>query len=128
MTFQSKISRLVLVSGIAAAIAAPSASASTGKYVQIGGDLVKPTQLSEYQAQAGVPVGAHLVQVGGKLVRPDRVSAYQAHASQAVAASSSSDEGGFGWGTAGIGIGLVAALLAAIGAGVQWRRGRLGTA
>jgi hypothetical protein len=129
MTFHRKLRRLVVIGVAAAAVAAPAATATPEKYVQIGGDLVAPTQLSAYQAHADVRLAPPLVQIGGELVRPDRVSAFQAHASQLAAPRSSSDDQGFGWTTTGIGIGLAGVLLAAGGAlGVQWRRGRLGMA
>jgi hypothetical protein len=154
---QSNVRRLALVGAVAAAIAAPSAGASVSKYVQIGGDLVTPTQVSAYQARAAAPrsahlvqiagrlvdpaqvsqaqaeasppVGAHLVQIGGKLVRPEGLSAYQAHAADVTGSASSSDDDGFGWTTTtGLELGLIGALLLAAGVlGVLWRRGRLGT-
>ena len=124
-----KIRRLVLVGAVAAAIAAPSAGAAPAKYVQIGGDLVAPTQVSAYQAQAGTPAGAHLVQIGGKLVRPEGLSAYQAHAGDvATSKASSDDDNGFGWTSTGFELGLIGSLLLAAGLlGVLWRRGRLST-
>jgi len=123
-----KVRRLVLVGAVAAAVAAPSAGAASAKYVQIGGDMVTPTQLSAYQARATAPVGAHLVQIGGKLVRPEGLSAYQAHAADVTTSNSSSDDDGFDWTTAGLELGLIGSLLLAAGLmGVLWRRGRLGT-
>ena len=90
--------------------------------------LVNPAHISAYEAQADVPVGAHLVQIGGKLVRPDKVAAYQAHAADVRASKSSSDDGGIGWTTTGIGIGVFASLLLLAGTfGALWRRGRLST-
>jgi hypothetical protein len=156
MSSHKKVRRLVLVGSVAAAVAAPSAGAAPAKYVQIGGDMVTPTQLSAYQARAGsprsahlvqiggrlvaptelskveaeegIPVGAHLVQIGGKLVRPEGLSAYQAHAADVTTSNSSSDDDGFGWTTAGLELGLIGSLLLAAGLmGVLWRRGRLGT-
>jgi hypothetical protein len=128
MRIQTSVRRLVLVGAAAAAIAAPSAGAAPGKYVQIGGDLVTPTQLSAYQASADAPVGAHLVQIGGELVRPERLSAYQAHAADVTASKSSSDDDGFGWTSTGFELGLIGSLLLAAGLlGVLWRRGRLST-
>ena len=126
---RNNVRRLVLVGVAAAAVAAPSAGAATAKYVQIGGDLVAPTQVSAYQADAGTPVGAHLVQVGGKLVRPEALSVYQAHAADTVGASRvSSDDDGSGWTTNGLEFGVIGALLLAAGLlGVLWRRGRLST-
>ena len=128
MRIQTSVRRLVLVSAAAGAIAAPSAGAATGKYVQISGDLVTPTQVSAYQASADAPMGAHLVQIGGKLVRPERLSAYQAHAADVSGSTSSSDDDGFGWTTTGFELGLIGSLLLAAGLlGVLWRRGRLDT-
>jgi hypothetical protein len=128
MGIQKSVRRLVLVGSAAAAIAAPSAGAAPAKYVQIGGDLVNPTQLSAYQAEAGTPVGAHLVQIGGKLVRPERLSAYQVTAANVRGSESSSDDDGFGWTTTGFEIGLIGSLLLVAGLlGVLWRRGRLST-
>jgi hypothetical protein len=157
MSSHTKVRRLVLVGAVAAAIAAPSAGAEAARFVQIGGDMVAPTQLSAYQANAGSPesahkvqiagrlvspadvskaeadaappVGAHLVQVGGKLVRPEGLSAYQAHTADVIGTNnSSSDDDGFGWTTTGLGIGLIGSLLLAAGVlGVLWRRGRLST-
>jgi hypothetical protein len=125
---RSKTRRLVLVGATVAAIAAPSAGAAPAKYVQIGGDLVTPTQLSVYQAHAGTPVGAHLVQIGGKLVRPESLSAYQANAANVTTPASSSDDDGFDWTKGGLGLGLIGSLLIAAGSlGVLWRRGRLST-
>jgi hypothetical protein len=156
MSFHSKARRLVLVGAVAAAVAAPSAGAAPAKYVQIGGDMVTPAQLSAYQARVGsptsahlvqiggklvapaelsrvqaeadIPVGAHLVQIGGKLVRPEGLSAYQVHAADVKASNSSSDDDGFGW-TTGLESGLIGSLLLAAGVlgGVLWRRGRLST-
>jgi hypothetical protein len=128
MGIQKSVRRLVLVGSAAAAIAAPSAGAAPAKYVQIGGDLVTPTQLSAYQAEAGTPVGAHLVQIGGKLVRPEGLSAYQVTAANVSGSKSSSDDDGFGWTTTGFEIGLIGSLLLVAGLlGVLWRRGRLST-
>jgi hypothetical protein len=128
MRTQTKARRLVLVGAAAAAIAAPSAGAAPAKYVQIGGDLVTPTQVSAYQAEAGTPVGAHLVQIGGKLVRPEGLSAFQASAADVKGSASSSDDDGFGWTTTGFEIGLIGSLLLVAGLlGVLWRRGRLST-
>jgi len=97
--------------------------------VQIAGRLVEPGQVSQAQAEAGVPAGAHLVQIGGKLVRPEGLSAYQVHAADVSGSASSSDDDGFGWTTTtGLEIGLIGSLLLAAGlVGVLWRRGRLGT-
>jgi hypothetical protein len=130
MTVQKKVRRLVLVGAAAAAVAAPTAGAglTPGTYIQIDGKLVNPAHLSEYEAQAGVPVGAHLVQIGGRLIRPDRLSAYQAHAGDLKASQSSSHDDGIGWTTTGIGIGVFASLLVLAGTfGALWRRGRLST-
>jgi hypothetical protein len=155
MSTHTKVRRLVLVGAVAAAVAAPAAGAEAVK-VQIGGDMVSPTQLSAYQARAGVPesahkvqiagrlvaptelskveaeaappVGAHLVQIGGKLVRPQGLSAYQAHAADVSGSGVSSDDDGFGWTNTGLEIGLIGSLLLAAGLlGVLWRRGRLST-
>jgi hypothetical protein len=126
------------------------------KYVQIGGDMVAPSQLSRYQAEAGTPhsahlvqiagklvspgrvakaqaeatppVGAHLVQVDGKLVRPEGLSAYQAHAGDVVTTRAASEDESSGWTPTGLELGLTGSLVLAAGLmGVLWRRGRLST-
>jgi hypothetical protein len=129
MTIHAKVRRLVLVGAVAGAVAAPSAQAAAGNYVKIGGDLVPPTQLSHYQALAGVPVGAHLVQVDGKLVRPEQVTTIQAEARQTPPRDVSVNDDGSGLSTTGLELGLAVALVLAAGlVVVVWRRGRLGTA
>jgi hypothetical protein len=123
---ESKIRRLVLVGVVTAAVAAPSALAAPAKYVQIGGELVSPTQVSAYEARADAPRSAHLVQIGGRLVRPETLSAYQADAADVATSTASSDDDGFGWTDTSVELGLISALLVAAGAlGVLWRRGRL---
>jgi hypothetical protein len=129
MTFQGRIRasvRLVLVTGLAAAVAAPVAGAANpDRYAQIGGELVVPAQLSSWQAHAGQTSTGHLVQIGGALVAPERVSSYQAHASQANSSVTASSSGfGFDGSDAGIGIavGLGAALFVAGSAYVRRMR------
>jgi hypothetical protein len=86
MTFHDRIrrsARLVVATGLAAAVATPvAAAAKPGTQVQIGGELVAPAQLSSWQAQAGQTSPGHLVQIGGTLVAPENVSSFQAHAGQ----------------------------------------------
>jgi hypothetical protein len=110
MTFHGRIRRsvrLVLVTGLVAAVATPvAAAANPGRYVQIGGQLVVPAQLSSWQAHAGQTSPGHLVQIGGTLVAPESVSSFQAHASQTtspVVTSRDASGSSFDWGVAGIG-------------------------
>jgi hypothetical protein len=130
MTIDSKIRRLALVGAAVGAIAAPSAHAAAEKQVQIGGELVAPAKVSEWQALAGVPVGAHLVLVDGRLVRPEQVATVEARAGQTPPTDVSARDDGSGWSTTSFEIGLSAAFLFGAGlVGVVWRgRRRLGTA
>ncbi len=133
MTVVKRVRQLVLIGAAAAAVAVPNAGAkpipapATGAYVQIGGELVAPSQVSAYQQSAGSRGSSHLVQIGGELVAPSQVSAFQADATPP--ATTSSDDGGFDWNASGIELVLLGALVFLAGVlGVLWRRGRLTTA
>jgi len=132
MTFHGRIRRslrLVLATSLAVAVAAPvAAAANPGRYVQIGGQLVVPAQLSSWQTHAGQSSPSHLVQIGGALVAPERVSSYQAHLSstpsQVVPKSGTSDSS-FDWNAAGNGFALVFGTALFVAASAYVRRTRL---
>jgi hypothetical protein len=84
--------------------------------VQIGGQLISPSELSAWQArvhQATLPTSA-LVQVGGKLVKPSEVSSVQSRLGSTTTVTSSSGDG-FDWSTASAGLAGFVALLGASG-------------
>ena len=124
--------RVGVASAIAAAVAVPAAGAvNSGRYVEIGGDLVAPAQLSSWQAHAGEARSAHLIQIGGALVKPERLSAWQASApdvSSTASVNSAAAESGFGWSEAAFGFGAVVGAMLFVGASVYVRRLRLTTA
>src|SRR5829696_5494106 len=72
----------LLVGGSALALAAPAVAGAKGypNLVQIGGELVPPAQVSEWQATADLPRIPNVVQIGGDLVAPSQVSNWQANA------------------------------------------------
>src|SRR5262249_57389193 len=83
MTFHRKL-RVATAALAAAAVAAPVAGAQTlGGTVQIGGQLVAPTQLSSWQAHAGQSHSPRLGQICGALVAPQKLSAWPAGAGPA---------------------------------------------
>jgi hypothetical protein len=135
MTFHDRIRRsvrLVVATGLAAAVATPvAAAAKPGTQVQIGGELVAPAQLSSWQAHAGQTSPTHLVQIGGTLVAPESVSSFQAHASQttsSVVASPDASGSGFDWGQAGIGFAAALGAMFFVAASSYVRRMRLSQA
>jgi hypothetical protein len=73
----------ILLGVLAAAISVPASAAA---YVQIGGYLVAPSQVSAYQASADLAPSARLMQIGGELVPPSQASAWQASADLAPSA------------------------------------------
>jgi hypothetical protein len=131
MTFHRKSKRLVLAGAVAAlvvpagALAKPIPSASP---VQIGGELVPPSQLSTWQANATqVRPESQLVQVGGQLVPPSQVSSAQQQLSRDGSATLTTSDDGVNWSAAGAGIAGFVVLIGAAGYVVQARR-RLTTA
>ena len=116
--------RVLAVAAIAAAVAVPVASAA--RYVQIGGALVAPEQVSSWQAQAGPSDSSRRVQIGGELVKPEQVSSWQAsQAKSSVATSSTTSGAGFDWSDAGVGMGIAFGALLFIGSAAYVRRVRL---
>jgi len=73
----------ILVGVLAATLAVPASAAA---YVQIGGYLVSPSQVSAYQASADLAPSARLMQIGGELIPPSQSSAWQASADLAPSA------------------------------------------
>ncbi|MFY9580668.1 MAG: hypothetical protein WAQ33_15240, partial [Gaiellaceae bacterium] len=103
-------------------------AAAPGRYVQIGGELVLPAQLSSWQAHVGQASAPRLVQIGGALVAPKNVSRYQQQLSKSTSSSASVESGaggsGIDWSDAGIGLaaGLGTALFVAASAYVRRMR------
>jgi hypothetical protein len=120
---------VLAVAAATVAVAAPIATAADpGRYVQIGGELVLPAQLSSWQAHAGqASSGPRLVQIGGALVAPENLSRYQAQASQPTKSSvrASTGDSGFDWGDAGIGIAAGLGTVLFVAASAYVRRMRL---
>jgi hypothetical protein len=88
-----KISWLVVLGALVAAVAAVpalGAESQTSKLVQIGGQLVAPSQLAAFESQLGQPVSrsSKLVQIGGQLVAPSQLSAFESQLGQPVSRSS----------------------------------------
>jgi hypothetical protein len=73
----------ILVGVLAATLAVPASAAA---YVQIGGYLVSPSQVSAYQASADLAPSARLMQIGGELILPSQSSAWQASSDLAPSA------------------------------------------
>src|SRR6187397_1848389 len=73
----------IFVGVFAATLAIPASAAA---YVQIGGYLVAPSQVSAYQASADLAPSAGLMQIGGELIPPSQASAWQASADLAPSA------------------------------------------
>ena len=73
----------IFVGVLAATLAIPASAAA---YVQIGGYLVAPSQVSAYQASADLAPSAGLMQIGGELIPPSQASAWQASADLAPSA------------------------------------------
>jgi hypothetical protein len=129
MTLHRKL-RVLAATAVTAAVGVPVASAANpGGTVQIGGELVVPAQLSSWQSHAGSH-SQRLVQIGGVLVAPENVSSWQAHAAQpkGVSVKSVSSGSGFDWGDAGIGIGAALGAALFVGASAYIRRVRLTSA
>ena len=132
MTFHRRLRRSIAalaVAATAAVVAVPiAAAADPGRYVQIGGELVLPAQLSSWQAYAGQASAPRLVQIGGALVAPESVSRYQQQLSESTSSGASVESGaggsGIDWSDAGIGIaaGLGAGLFVAASAYVRRMR------
>jgi hypothetical protein len=90
-----KLVRLVTLGALVAAVAAVPALATesqTSKLVQIGGQLVPPSQLSQFESQLGQPVSrsSQLVQIGGQLVPPSQLSSAERQLSAAWLAANGS--------------------------------------
>lgn len=144
MTFQGRfrwsLGLLTILGALVAAVVVPGAMAkpTPGPLVQIGGELVAPSQLSSWQAHVGqvsLPA-SHLVQIGGKLVPPSKVSSWQAHSSQPISSPRgnprttvnwSSSDGTFDWSAATAGFVGFAVVLGSAGFVVRGRR-RIATA
>jgi hypothetical protein len=133
MTFHCRLRRSIAALAVAATavvVAVPIATAADpGRYVQIGGELVLPAQLSSWQAHAGqTSASPRLVQIGGALVAPENVSRYQQQLSKSTSSGPSVESGAGGsaidWSDAGIGIaaGLGAGLFVAASAYVRRMR------
>ena len=60
-------------------------SAGPGE-LQIGGELIPPSQASAWQASADLAPSARLMQIGGELIPPSQASAWQASADLAPSA------------------------------------------
>jgi hypothetical protein len=116
MTVVRKLLLVVLITAAAAAISIPAAAAETGAF------------LTGSRPDAAPP-SSTLVQIGGELVAPSQVSAFQAHAGRGGTTTAPSDDGGFDWNATTIELSLLGALAFFAGVlGVLWRRGRLSTA
>jgi hypothetical protein len=94
--------------------------------VQIGGQLVPPSQLSWFESHAGQPDSrsSHLVQIGGRLVQPSQLSSTEHQLSAGFLSSSSA-----GSSTSHVGrdvaiglVGFFAVALVAFGVTVPRRR------
>jgi hypothetical protein len=90
-----KLVRLVTLGALVAAVVAVPALATesqTSKLVQIGGQLVPPSQLSQFESQLGQPVSrsSQLVQIGGQLVPPSQLSSAERQLSAAWLAANGS--------------------------------------
>lgn len=124
-----KLSRLAALGALVVAVAAVPAFGATGsetsKLVQIGGQLVPPSQLSSFQAHAGRPVSrsSHLVQIGGRLVAPAQLSSAERQLSSAWLAANRSSGSDYHL-TRDVGIGIAALFAAALvfGATITSRR------
>ena len=123
MTFHGRIRRslrLVLATSLAVAVAAPvAAAANPGRYVQIGGQLVVPAQLSSWQTHAGQSSPSHLVQIGGALV------AHLSSTPSQVVPKSGTSGSSFDWNAAGNGFALVFGTALFVAASAYVRRTRL---
>jgi hypothetical protein len=90
-----KLVRLVTLGALVAtvvAVPAFAAESQTSKLVQIGGQLVPPSQLSQFESQLGQPVSrsSQLVQIGGHLVPPSQLSSAERQLSAAWLAANGS--------------------------------------
>jgi hypothetical protein len=124
-----KTNLLVALGALVAAVAAvPALSATesqTSKLVQIGGQLVPPSQLSAFESHIGQPVSrsSHLVQIGGRLVPPSQLSSTEQQLSSAwLAANGSSGSSSHVGRDLGIGLGTAALLAAALLIAVRFTR------
>jgi hypothetical protein len=91
-----KLSKLIVTGAVVAAVAAPLGQAATSDRVQLAGNFVAPTQLSEAQLNAGHDPSTRLVQIGGALVAPSHVSAYQHDVGETAGGGTSSDSSSLG--------------------------------
>jgi hypothetical protein len=105
-----RVSRALLTGVVAAAIAVPVAQASSANLVQIDGQLVPPTQLSEAQVAAGHAASARLVQIGGRLLEPSQLSTWQSRAGEGSPPPSTG-----GTSSSDLGTGTIAAVAALAG-------------
>jgi len=74
----------ILVGVLAAILAVPASAAA---YVQIGGHVIAPSQVSAGQASADLAPSARLIQIGGELISPSQSSAWQSSADRSPATS-----------------------------------------
>jgi predicted PurR-regulated permease PerM len=123
----SRFSRVLLTGVAAAAVAAPVASAARADLVQVGGQLVAPSELSSVELGLGKAESTRLAQIGGELVRPSQLSSWQRNASSSTPAISTEAGGSssFSWRDAGAGAGgATAAILVLASTVFVFRRRR----
>jgi len=94
----NRITKLTVITAVAAAVAVPLAQAGTSDKIQLAGSFVAPGQSSEAQLNAGHDPATRMVQVGGALVAPSHLSAYEHAAGSASATGSSASSSGLGTG------------------------------
>lgn len=126
-----KIIGLAVIGAIVALVVSVPALGSAPRsshLVQIGGQLVPPSQLSWFQSHAGRPDSrsSHLVQIGGRLVPPSQLSAVEHQLSAGVVQSTASPGSASHVGRdVAIGVvGFLAVVLVAMGVTVPHRQHR----
>jgi hypothetical protein len=97
--------QLIVIGGVAAAIAVPIGQAASNDRVQVAGSLVAPGDVSKAQLEAGHAASTRMVQIGGALVAPSQLSAYESRSGGTAATGTSDDS------SSGIGTGSIAALI-----------------
>ena len=124
-----RITKLTVAAAVVAAVAVPVGQAETSGRVQLAGNFVAPTQLSEAQLDAGHAASTRLVQIGGAQVAPSQVSTWESRAGATTSGGASDESSGIG--TGGIAtiaaLGILVALAAASAVRFRHRR-RLVTA
>jgi hypothetical protein len=86
-----KLGKFIVTGAVAAAVAAPLGQAASNNRVQLAGNFVAPSQLSEAQLDAGHGPATRLVQIGGALVAPTHASTYQQDVGNTAADGTSTD-------------------------------------